>query len=356
MSSCTSFIQELALKLFLKYVTFDTEADPSSLTHPSSDGQTVLAKEIMSDLEQHGYKDHLFLSDTSILYVDVPSTSPTFTTGLSFLAHLDTSPESSGTDVKPIIHENYDGSPISFPDDPSLILSAEHDPDLLSYIGRSIITASGTTLLGADDKAGVAVLVATLIALKKFKISHGPLSFAFTCDEGNCRLFPFAFTIDGSAEGSLENSCFDAWGCKIDFHGHVTHPGNGKNKMVNAVLHASQFIAQVMSTINGPEDSSGNEGFCYVTRVDGTCESARVELILRDFDEEMNNSNILGIKKLTEFYQTQFKGLTIDMSCTHQYSNMSRFFNNHQQFIDIAKRAITSSGLQLKHEAIRGGN
>ncbi|KAL0216557.1 hypothetical protein P9112_008741 [Eukaryota sp. TZLM1-RC] len=386
-SDLRSFLQKTALQKFLHYVTFDTTADELSHTVPSSAGQTELARFIYQEILDLGYsEDYLILDDSSTLYCTIPATSETASTSsVSFLAHLDTSPEAPGDNVTPVIHKNYDGEPIFFSKNDSLVLAPKHhsfrtslgeadsgnlnlflDPDLHRYIGRDIITASGNSLLGADDKAGVASLMAVLAAIKKYDLPHGLIQFVFTCDEEIGKgtdhlkyslLHDFAFTVDGAREGTMEYECFDAWRASVTFKGRVVHPSIAKNKMVNSILEASRYVSQIYSSSNilSPDQSSGREGFVYVTEVEGNCEESVVKMIIRSFSEA-ENERVRGIlTSLATHFESSKPGLSVDVAFTHQYANMVKHFSKAQELIEFAKDSISESGLDCEVVPIRGG-
>ncbi|KAL0211561.1 hypothetical protein RCL1_005187 [Eukaryota sp. TZLM3-RCL] len=363
MSELRDFLHKTALDIFLRLVTYDTQADATSKSVPSSTGQISFMNMLNDEFKSHGFDP--YLSESYSLYIQLPATKGLESVqGISFLAHIDTSPESSGANVKPIIHKNYQGGPITYPNS-NMVLTDHDEPALKNYIGRDLITSDGSTLLGADDKSGVACLYAVLLAIKKFNISHGPLSICFTCDEeigrgtdhlDLTRLHSLAFTIDGGEEGTFEIECFDAWGCTINFEGIVTHPGSAHDKMINASLEMSRFVTQLFSSFRSPEHSHGRDGFVYITHLEGGCESSKLQLLLRSFSQEENAHVRSAIQALVNYYKEAKKGLQITLSFKHQYSNMYKHFQeNGETIISMLKGAIARAGLIPRQEIIRGG-
>jgi tripeptide aminopeptidase len=280
------------------------------------------------------------------------------------MAHVDTSPDQSGEDVKPLLRENYDGGVLSFPDDPTLTLSCEDSPELKDFIGDTIITASGLTLLGADDKAGVAEIMSAVATFREFPtLRHGRIEVCFTSDEeighgvdgiDASRLPAHLYTMDGSYPGELETECFDALGVTVEFHGRGVHPGYSYGKMINAALFASSFIAALPKN-ERPETTKGREGFFHVSDITGNNEHAIVRMILRDFEHSKNLTRLELVRSAAMEIQNRNPGATITVTHTHQYENMREELEKHPAVIERALNAIADAGLSVRRKAIRGG-
>ncbi|KAL0217197.1 hypothetical protein RCL1_007680 [Eukaryota sp. TZLM3-RCL] len=360
------YVHRTALEHFLRFVSYDTQSDPTSHSSPSTISQVHFIQLLSSELRSVGYCP--ILSDSCTLYVCLPATNGLGDVeGVSFLAHIDTSPDCNGSNVNPVIHRNYQGGTIKFDSDPLLELTQSHDPSLANYIGEDIITSDGTTLLGADDKAGVAALFTVLLAIKRFKLPHGPLSICFTCDEEIGRgsrnvdldlVYPLSFTVDGGEEGSFTLDCFDAWGCSVVFEGFAIDPSNGHDKLVNASLEVCRFVSMISSSFRVPEHSHGLDNFVYVKRISGNCEYAEVYLHLRSFYENDNCRVRRCIENLAEYFENSRPGLKVTVTFKHQYPNMGKFFDckNRREFVEnLLSTAISIIGLTPKLSSFRGG-
>ena len=283
---------------------------------------------------------------------------------MSFCAHLDTSPAVSGENVKPVIHKNYDGGTISYPDDPALKLSPADSPELLLFKGGEIITASGTTLLGADDKAGIAEIMAGLAAFKKFPaLKHPELRICFTPDEevggGTAKirtekLGKVCYTYDGGVVGELETECFDAHMAKVKFTGVNVHPGYAKNIMINAGAVAARYLA-AMPEWQSPEHTELREGFFHLLKIAGDESEASVQFIIRDFESATNQKRIALLKTLADYFMAKYPGLKVEVEHKEQYRNMVEVLDKAPAVTEIAHRAIEMSGAQVQRKAIRGG-
>jgi tripeptide aminopeptidase len=279
---------------------------------------------------------------------------------------MDTSPAASGKNVKYIIHEKYDGSPISFPKDEKLSITIGDSPELAKMIGMDIITASGDTLLGADDKAGIAEIMAALTAWKKFpELKHGPITVCFTPDEeigeGTEKIdmerlnqLKCAYTMDGGEMGELETECFDAWKAEFEFMGLSVHPGYAKDKMINAISVASRFFSQIPE-IETPEQTENREGFYHLYDLSGGEEKATAKMIIRDFEVENNKRRMDYLKALKDTFENLYKGLEIKVKFTHSYENMNIFLVDYPEIVKKAEKAILDAELELIRTAIRGG-
>ena len=358
------FLLNEAVDNFLRYVKIFTTSDIKSATYPSTQNQLDLGKLIIKQLKVLGLKD-IEHDNYGYVYANLPASigfeniKP-----IGFIAHLDTSPAVSGKDVKPVIHRNYDGTKIEFAQNEELTLSLDDSPQLKEYIGLDIITSEGDTLLGADNKAGVAEIMAVCAAWNKYpELNHGPIIICFTPDEeigrGTAkikkkRLPEVCYTMDGSEMGQLEIECFDAWGASIKFKGLNVHPGYAKNLMINAIHIASRFLSELPEA-ESPEHTEEREGFFHLMELRGNEEEASATLILRDFKLKNNQKRMEYMENLKKLYELRYSGLKIELNFLHQYQNMLTFLEKEQKAIDLAKKAIELAGLEVKIHSIRGG-
>jgi tripeptide aminopeptidase len=351
---------------FVRYVQIDTTADPNSTSFPSSMKQKNLGALLAQELLSMGIKD-AEMDEWGYVYGTIPSTSskdnlPT----LCFCSHMDTAPDCSGTNVKPIVHRNFDGTPITLPDDPSQVITTERHPYLQTKIGDDIITASGLTLLGADDKAGVAIIMDLAeFLMNNQNIQHGPIRILFTPDEEVGRGVEhldmtklnadFGYTLDGGQLGDLEDESFSADAVKIKIEGVSAHPGYAKNKMESAIKIASDFIASLPKEEWSPETTSHREGFVHPTSIEGSLETATVHFIIRDHKTEnlpIFESRLETIlKKVMENYPKS----TYTFDVIEQYRNMKEVLDKVPFVVDFAKKAMISAGIEPKVSLIRGG-
>ncbi|MBY9015340.1 MAG: peptidase T [Candidatus Lokiarchaeota archaeon] len=358
------FLHKEALNRFLKYVQVWTTSDEHSQSNPSSQNQFDLGKILASELMELNL-ENIVHDEFGYVYGNLPaSIGLEEVKPIGLLAHIDTSPAVSGKNVKPVIHKNYDGSVIEFASNPDIELTMEDSPNLMEYIGLNIVTSEGDTLLGADDKAGIAEIMATCAAWKKFlELKHGPVIICFTPDEevgrgtskiNRERLPDFCYTLDGSEMGELEFECFDAWKAAIKFTGLSVHPGYAKNLLINAIHVASRYLSEIPD-YESPEHTEEREGFYYLSELSGNVEEANAKLIIRDFEEKNNQKRMEYLQKLGELYEFQYPGLKVNIEFLHQYKNMQRFIEAKQNVVDLAKKAIEMAGLDIKIRAIRGG-
>lgn len=357
------FLLKEAKERFLRYVQVDTTSDGKSGKHPSTEGQWDLAKVLQAELEALNMQD-VELDEFCYVYATLPASEGVLAQPLTFCAHIDTSASESGNNIKPIIHAQYDGDNMTFPDNPDLILTPQESPELKKFIGQNIITASGNTLLGADDKAGVAEIMAALAAFKRFKeLPHPELRIVFTPDEeigeGTLnikteKLARVGYTVDGGEMGEFEDECFNAFRAKLCFHGLNVHPGRAKNIMVNAGAIAARFMA-MLPEYETPEHTERREGFYHLNEIKGTENQAELSMILRDFDQEKNLARIEYLKQLIRVFELRYKGLTIDLEIQDQYNNMKTILVKYAEVSEKAIKAIQASGVELIKKAIRGG-
>ncbi|NCA22939.1 MAG: peptidase T, partial [Crocinitomicaceae bacterium] len=318
---------------FLKYVQIDTTADPNSESFPSSMKQKDLAKVLVEELKDLGIAD-AEMDQWGYVFGTVPSNSdnknlPT----ICFCSHMDTAPDCSGTNVKPIVHRNYDGTPIVLPDDETQIITTEKHAYLKSKIGDDLITASGLTLLGADDKAGIAIIMDFVQYLAKNpEVKHGDVRILFTPDEEVGRGVEqldmkklnadYGYTLDGGQLGDIEDETFSADAVKITFHGISAHPGYAKNKMVNAIKLASEMVAALPKDRWSPETTSNREGFVHPTSIEGGLEQATLQFIIRDHQTSKLEEYEAELKHITESIVNQYPGSSFDFKIIEQYRNM----------------------------------
>lgn len=356
-----AFIHRDVCERFVRYVQISTASDPNSATKPSTKRQHDLLSLLASELAALG-AHNVTHAPNGFVYATLPENTKYIPFGL--MAHVDTSPDQSGEGIKPLLRENYDGGSLSFPDDSSLTLSPEDSPELRHFIGDTIITASGLTLLGADDKAGVAEIMSSLAVFQSFPhLPHGRIEVCFTSDEeighgvdgiDTARLPAHLYTMDGGYPGSIETECFDALGVTIEFQGRGVHPGYAYGKMINAVLLANSFIAALPGN-ERPETTKGRDGFFHVSNIAGNNESATVSMITRDFEHSKNLQRLELIHSIVADLQKENPGCSISVSYVHQYENMRQILEQHPQVVEHAIKSISDTGLAIRHKAIRGG-
>jgi len=354
-----------AAERFMNYVQVDTQSDPASPTQPSTEKQKNLSKILVKELIELGVKD-AELDEFGYVYATIPTNTDKKVPVLCFCAHVDTAPDCSGADVKPILHKKYDGQPIIMPDDNSVVITTQEHPYLNERIGDDIITASGNTLLGADDKAGVAIIMdyaAYLISHPEVK--HGKIRILFTPDEEVGRgvaairmdklAADFGYTLDGGERGHLEGETFSADAVVVTFNGISVHPGYAKGKMVNAIKAAGAFLDKLPKDEWCPEVTDGMQGFVHPTSIEGTLEKATVQFIIRDFDTKKLAVHEDRLKKLVDATVSEFKGLTADFIVKEQYRNMKEILDLNPQVMDYAHEAYVRAGMNPVRMSIRGG-
>lgn len=351
---------------FVRYAQIDTTADPNSTSFPSSMKQKNLGELLAQELLAMGIKD-AEMDEWGYVYGTIPSTSskdnlPT----LCFCSHMDTAPDCSGTNVKPIVHRNFDGTPITLPDDPSQVITTERHPYLQTKIGDDIITASGLTLLGADDKAGVAIIMDLAeFLMHNQNIPHGPIRILFTPDEEVGRGVEhldmkklnadFGYTLDGGQLGDLEDESFSADAVKIVIQGVSAHPGYAKNKMESAIKIASDFIAALPKNEWSPESTAHREGFVHPTSVEGSLEISTLHFIIRDHKTENLQLFINRLEGILKEVMANYPKSTYTLEITEQYRNMKEVLDTVPFVVDFAKKAMTNAGIEAKVSLIRGG-
>ena len=352
------------LDRFLRYVRYDTQSDETSQTFPSTDKQLVLLRALADELRLLGLADAAIDSYGYVTATVPATTSNAAVPAIGFVSHVDTSPEVSGANVRPIVHRRYDGRDLVLPDDPSAILRPSECAPLADRIGDDIVTASGTTLLGADNKAGVAEIVtAAEYLLAHPTIAHGPIKIAFTPDEeiGRGTKFfdvatfgaKYAYTMDGSTRGDLEFESFSADAITLTFVGFNTHPGYAKVRLVNAIKVAAAFICRLPRDM-APETTDGYEGFVHPYVLQGGGETTSVRLIIRDFKTAALKEKALMLERLAHEAAAEY-GARVEIAIEEQYRNMREVLDNHPQVVDHAREAIQRAGMIVREGSIRGG-
>lgn len=348
---------------FLRYVKFVTQSDPKTGLNPSTPGQMEFAWALCEEMKEIGLQD-VDVDDYGYVMGYLPSNIERETPAVGFIAHMDTSPEMSGKHVNPQIIPNYAGNDIVLNKEKNIVLSTEEFPELANYVGQTLITTDGNSLLGADDKAGIAeILTAMEYLVEHPEIRHGKLCVCFTPDEEigegpdhfDVKKFgaKFAYTVDGSEIGELEYENFNAANAKIVFKGRNFHPGYAKNKMINSIAVANEFIASLPRK-EIPENTSGYEGFFHVYSVSGDVENTTVDILIRDFDRERFEWRKNTIENGVREFSKRF-GLMIDLELKDQYYNMREKIEPLYYIIDIAKQAMQEVDVKPQIVPIRGG-
>jgi tripeptide aminopeptidase len=354
------------LDRFLRYVQYDTQSDERSKSFPSTSAQLVLLRDLASELREMGLADAA-VDDYGYVMATIPATTrKTGVPAIGFIAHVDTSPEMPGAGVKPIVHRAYDGRDLVLPDDPSAVLRVSEIPALADQIGRDIVTASGTTLLGADDKAGVAEIMTAAAALvARPEIAHGAIRIAFTPDEevgrgtdhfdverfgASC-----AYTLDGGARGEIETESFSADAITVTFHGFNTHPGYAKGRMLNAIKVAAAFVDRLPADALSPETTDGHDGFVHPYVVQAGVERTSVRLLVRDFVTAALKEKEALVERLARDAAARYPGVRVDVAVEESYRNMKEVLDRHPHIADFAREAIRRAGLEPRTHPIRGG-
>jgi len=349
----------------LRYVQIDTQSDPESPTQPSTEKQKDLSRVLVEELLAMGIAD-AHLDPHGYVYATIPANTAKNVPVICYCSHVDTSPDSSGAGVKPILHASYGGGEIVLPDDPSVVIKPEEHPDLLEQIGNDLITASGTTLLGADNKAGVAAIMdAAQFLVTHPDIPHGTIKILFTPDEEIGRGVnkvdleklgaAFGYTIDGEKRGSLEDETFSADAATITIHGVSAHPGFAQGKMENAIKIAAAVVDRLPKDRLSPESTSGREGFIHPTSISGGLEKAVVQFIVRDFTDEGLIGHEQLLKGILDEVLKDYPNSRAEFKVTEQYRNMKKVLDQHPQVAEFAAEAIRRAGMEPIRSSIRGG-
>jgi len=356
-------MQEL-IDRFLKYVRIDTESDPNNPAYPSSDNQWDLAKILEKELIEIGMQDVL-LNDICYITATLPSNIDYEVPTVGFVSHIDTSPDFTGAHVNPQVHPNYQGQDIILNKEEDIVLSPKEFPELNLYHGNTIITTDGTTLLGADDKAGVTEIVCAMEYLIKHpEIKHGQIRICFTPDEEvgkGAKMFDvekfgaaWAYTMDGSQVGEIEYENFNAAGAKLTFKGKIVHPGSAKNQMLNSMLTANRFIAMLPSD-EIPEKTDGYQGFYHLHLMDASVEQTILQYIIRDHDKSRFEERKTFMKNCVDQVNKEYGKEIIQLEMSDQYYNMKEKILPVMHIVDIARDAIIKAGIEPITKPIRGG-
>ena len=349
----------------MRYVQIDTQSDPFSNSFPSTEKQKNLSLLLVSELLLMGIKD-ASIDEFGYVIATIPATTSNTVPIICFCAHVDTAPDCSGMGVKPILHQNYNGLPIILPDDPTQIITIEQHPYLQEKIGDDIITASGTTLLGADDKAGVAIIMdMAAFLMANPAIEHGAIKILFTPDEEigkgvdflnvNKLGASFAYTLDGSELGSLEDENFSADGLAIHFYGVSAHPGYAKDKLINAIKIAGSFVDHLPIDHLSPETTEGVQGFVHPVHNEGNVEKTTVSFIIRDFATEKLEEYAQLIDRLAAETVAKYPGTMYTIDVKEQYRNMKDVLVHYPEVAQYAEEAIQRAGLTVRKMPVRGG-
>lgn len=352
-----------AYERFLKYVTVNTQSNEESGAHPSFQGEFDLANRLKAELAELGLSQ-IELTDKCYLYARLEATKGyEDMIPIGFIAHMDTSPDASGENVKPVLHENYNGEDVYYPAIDKTMKVSDF-PELASFKGQTLITSDGTTLLGSDDKAGIAEIISAVEYIINNNIPHGPLYVAFTPDEEigegadnfDLAKFPakYAYTVDGGDVDSIEDENFNAASATIDVKGFSVHPGYAKDKMINACNVAMEFHALLPGN-ERPEHTSDREGFYHLTDMQGSCESARLSYIIRDHDKELFEARKSAVSRAAEKINSIYGSDTVTATIKDSYYNMYEKIKPHMHLVDNAKKAIASTGYTPVEIPIRGG-
>lgn len=355
---------EKLIDRFLKYVSFETTSDEESGVTPSTPGQMVLAKYLKEELENLGLQE-VFLDENGYLYATLPANTSKQVPVVGYIAHMDTAPDMSGKNVTPRIVQNYDGGDIVLNAAESIVLSPSQFPELKNHVGEDLIVTDGNTLLGADDKAGIAEIISGVEYLMQHpEIEHGKIRIAFNPDEEiglGAHKFDverfgcdFAYTFDGGEVGELEFENFNAAAAKLTFTGRNVHPGTAKNKMINSIRVANHFISMLPSH-ETPEHTEGYEGFYHIIGFSGNVEQTVVNYIIRDHSRERFESRKREFQHLTNKINAEYGEGTLKLELRDQYYNMREKIEPVMYVIDIAKEAMLAAGVEPVVKAIRGG-
>ncbi|PUZ24682.1 peptidase T [Chitinophaga costaii] len=350
---------------FLRYVQIDTQSDPLSESFPSTEKQKDLGRLLVAELQALGIVD-AHLDEWGYVYATLPGNTPKKVPVICFCSHMDTSSDCSGAQVKPIVHHHYAGQDIVLPDDPAQVIRTADHPYLLQKTGDDIITASGLTLLGADDKAGVAAIMdATCFLLQHPEVKHGDIRILFTPDEEVGRGVnhldmqklgaQFGYTLDGGELGSLEDENFSADGAKIVIEGVSVHPGTAKGRLVSAIKIAAEVLAALPADSRSPETTEGREGFIHPVRVEGVVERAEIDFIIRDFDTPALQEHADFLRSVLNKVMTRYPTARATLQVKEQYRNMKEILDQYPQVVEYASIAMRKAMIAPVNLPIRGG-
>lgn len=350
---------------FMRYVQIDTQSDPHSETHPTTEKQKNLSNLLAKELQAWGLTD-AYADEFGYVYATIPSNTNKNVPVICFCSHIDTAPDCSGTHVKPLLHKNYNGEDIVLPDDQAQIITTKDYPYLKEHIGYDIITARGLTLLGADDKAGVSIIMDfTNYLVTHPHVKHGTIKILFTPDEevgkGTAKVdlqklaADYAYTLDGGEAGTYEDETFSADGAKITINGVSAHPGYAKDKMVNALKIAGEILAALPKNEFSPETTSGREGYVHPVGINGIAEKATIEFIIRDFETQNLIKHEARLRSIAENVMKDHPKASMQFEVFEQYRNMKEVLDKNPEVIDNLVEAYKRIGLQPRNEPIRGG-
>lgn len=350
---------------FIRYVQIDTQSDPTSDTFPSTDKQKDLSKLLVKELQEMGVKN-AEIDKNGYVYATLAGNTEKKPPKICFCSHVDTSPDASGSNVKPLVHKNYQGQDLVLPDDPQVVIRRADHPDLKDQIGHTLITASGKTLLGADDKAGVAEIMTAVDILQKHpEIKHGEIKILFTPDEEIGRGVDkvnleklnadFAYTMDGERAGTMEDETFSANGVKLTIHGLAVHPGFAKNKMQNALKIAAEIIENLPKDAKSPESTEGKEGFIHPVSMGGNVEKMELEFIIRDHKTEYLMVYEDKLESIVKNVLKNYPNASYAFESIEQYRNMKEVLDHYPEVVQIGEEGIRRAGLTPHRRSIRGG-
>ena len=357
-------ITDKMLQRFLKYVTFDTESIDDNTTVPTSEGQFVFARYLENELREMGLTE-ITLDDKGYLYATLPANTDKEIPTIGFISHLDTSPDLSGKDVKPRVVQSYDGGDITLCEKEGIVLSTKDFPEVTAYKGNDLVVTDGHTLLGADDKAGIAEIISAVAYLQAHpEIKHGKVRIAFNPDEEigrgahnfNVPLFAcdWAYTVDGGAEGELEFENFNAGSALFTIQGRNVHPGYAKGKMLNA-LRVATAIVETIPAAESPEQTEGYEGFYHLMSINGGVDKAEVSYIIRDHDKEIFEKRLAYMNEVAAKMNDIYGAGTVAVEVKRQYSNMREKIEPMMHIIELARKAMEEAGVTPEVRPIRGG-
>ncbi|KEI15926.1 peptidase T [Clostridium haemolyticum] len=355
---------ETVVEKFLRYIKFDTKSSEESSTIPSTRGQIELAKELAKELEKMGLSE-VSVDDKAYVMATLPSNMDKTLPTIGFISHMDTSPDISGKDIKPQFIENYDGKDIVLNQEKNIVLKVKDFPEIKDYIGKNLITTDGTTLLGADDKAGIAeIITAVEYLIENPQIKHGTIKIAFTPDEEigdgadyfDVKKFnaDFAYTVDGGAIGELEYENFNAAGVKITINGRNVHPGSAKDKMINSMIIGSELVSMLPKN-EVPEHTDGYEGFYHLVAFNGSVEETKMQYIIRDFNMEKFQERKATMKNIVKKLNDKYGESIVKIEVNDQYYNMKEKIEPVKHIVDTAFNAMKEVGVVPKVVPIRGG-
>ncbi|HBI46805.1 MAG TPA: peptidase T [Planctomycetales bacterium] len=353
------------LDRFCRYVRIHTQADEAATTYPSTPGQLELGRLLTQELRDMGLND-AEQDEHGIVLATIPATMKHAVPTIAWIAHVDTSPETSGLNVKPVVHAPYDGRDIVLPGDPSRIIRIADNPELNTLQGKTLITSDGTTLLGADDKAGVAVIMeAAAQLLTRPDVPHGPIRVCFTCDEEVGRGVDhldlkklgahLGYTLDGGGEGEIDGETFSADLAVVTVRGVNIHPSIGKGRMVNAVRLAGLFLDRLPRQCLSPETTAEREGFVHPYRIEGGVAETTIRILLRDFDTERLTDRAEVLRTAARTVTTEYPQASIDVQIIKQYRNMADGLKKEPRAVAFAEKAMRRAGLEPKLTIVRGG-